>query len=121
MILIKRKIYKNLDVLKGMGKLFKRIGAILKLIKDRKVPIHKKAMVLAGLIYVVSPLDIVPDPVLGFGFIDDAVLMMYIISKISDQLDRYIKEDREAGQAYKNKFDQNKIIDNIEYEIEDKK
>lgn len=107
-----RKAYKNINVLKSTRKLFKRIGAMHKLIKDPNVAFYKKMMLIGGLVYLISPLDFIPEAVLGFGFIDDAVLMLYIISKLSDQLDKYIEKDSA-------KFDKNKIIEDIEYKIDD--
>lgn len=69
-------------------------------------------MVFAGIAYVLSPIDIISDPILGFGFIDDAVLLMYIVSKISDQLDNYRIKDEVP-------FDKKKIVDDVEYKIDD--
>lgn len=67
------------------------------------------------LIYVVSPIDIVPEVVLGFGFIDDALIAIYVISSISNELDKYIsnKEDDDIGESM------GKTIENVEYEIRD--
>lgn len=72
-------------------------------------------MVVSMLIYVFSPLDIIPEVVLGFGFIDDALLAVYVISLISKELDKYIsnKEEENIG------VDREKAIEDVEYEIKD--
>ncbi|QEK11934.1 DUF1232 domain-containing protein [Crassaminicella thermophila] len=110
--MIQKRFYTDMNVLKSISKPFKRIGVLHKLIKDPNVSFYKKIMLIGGLIYVISPIDIISDPILGFGFIDDAVLMVYIISKISDQLDKYIEKDY-------GKFNKEKIIEDVEYKVHD--
>ncbi|TCO79349.1 YkvA family protein [Marinisporobacter balticus] len=107
-----RNVHRNMNFLKTIIKLFKRISVIHKLIKDPNVAFYKKIMVISGLIYFISPIDLVPEIVLGFGFIDDAVLILYIVSKISDELDRYIKKDQVV-------FEEDKIIEDIKYKMDD--
>ncbi|QXM05790.1 YkvA family protein [Crassaminicella indica] len=111
---IKRGIYANRNVLKSIYQLFKRIGALYQFIKDPNVAIYKKIIVILGLLYIISPIDIIPEAILGFGFIDDAVLMLYMISKISDQLDQYIiNKDEDIS------FDKGKIVDGVQYKFKD--
>ncbi|MCT4607241.1 MAG: DUF1232 domain-containing protein [Marinisporobacter sp.] len=105
-----------MNILKAIGKLFKRIGALYQFIKDPNVSVYKKMMVVGGLFYIISPIDLIPEAILGFGFIDDAVLMLYIISKISDQLDGYVvTKDRNKDK----KFKKDKIIEGVEYKFDD--
>ncbi|MEW9123986.1 MAG: DUF1232 domain-containing protein [Thermotaleaceae bacterium] len=71
-------------------------------------------MVFAGLAYVINPFDLIPAPVfLAFGLIDDVVIMGYILSKISDQLDFYIQN------PYSKEFSKDKIIDDVEYRVDE--
>ncbi len=72
------------------------------------------------LVYVFSPIDLLPDPILGFGFIDDAFLAIYVISKISNELDKYIEYDKFKDQKSDDDIDIAKSIDNVEYEVKDK-
>ncbi|WP_052447279.1 YkvA family protein [Clostridium polynesiense] len=53
--------------------------------------ISKSAIVfvLAGLIYFVSPIDIVPDFLAGFGILDDAAILGFIIKQINHELYKY--------------------------------
>ncbi|VEJ34648.1 Uncharacterized conserved protein [Aedoeadaptatus ivorii] len=46
-------------------------------------------MIVAGLIYLVNPLDIVPDFIFGIGFADDLSVLVYIISKLSEEMAKY--------------------------------
>ena len=72
-------------------------------------------MVVSMLIYVFSPLDLIPEIVLGFGFIDDALLAVYVISLISSELDKYISKQDEENIS----MDKEKTIENVDYEIKD--
>ena len=47
-----------------------------RLFRDRRVPILPKALLLLTLVYVVSPLDLVPDFVPVIGEMDDVVVVL---------------------------------------------
>ncbi|NLP44411.1 MAG: DUF1232 domain-containing protein [Peptococcaceae bacterium] len=53
--------------------------------------ISKKAIiaVIAGLIYFVSPIDLIPDIVVGMGLVDDAAVLGLIINQLDKELVRY--------------------------------
>jgi len=87
--------------------------------KDKNISILKKVLLMAMLIYVFSPMDLLPDPILGFGFIDDAVLAIYAISKASHELDKYIINKDSVGRKSNEDINTSKIIDNVEYEVKE--
>ncbi|WHY87858.1 YkvA family protein [Neobacillus novalis] len=45
--------------------------------------------VIGALLYFVSPLDLIPDFLLGIGFIDDAAVIGYALKKISTEIDAF--------------------------------
>jgi uncharacterized membrane protein YkvA (DUF1232 family) len=48
-----------------------------RLFRDRRVPVYLKGMVVAALLYVVSPVDLVPDLLSPFlGSVDDVTLLL---------------------------------------------
>ena len=47
-----------------------------RLFRDRRVPILPKALLVLTLVYVASPLDVVPDFIPGIGEIDDIVVVL---------------------------------------------
>ena len=42
--------------------------------------------VVAGLLYFVSPLDAIPDWLLGVGFLDDIAVLAWVMKAVSDEL-----------------------------------
>jgi uncharacterized membrane protein YkvA (DUF1232 family) len=46
-------------------------------------------LIVAVLIYVASPLDIIPDWIPGAGFLDDAALIGYVVHLADRELERY--------------------------------
>ncbi|UKS56857.1 YkvA family protein [Exiguobacterium acetylicum] len=45
--------------------------------------------VIGALIYLVSPIDLVPDFVLGFGFADDIAVILFVTKTIFEELTRF--------------------------------
>lgn len=46
-------------------------------------------LVVAGLIYVVSPIDLIPDAIPGVGFLDDAMVVGWVITSVRQELDKF--------------------------------
>lgn len=70
----------------------KRIRYLRKFLFDSAVPKRKKLLVIFGIIYLLAPIDLVPEVVLGFGFIDDIVLWLFILNYLAGELDSYWRE-----------------------------
>ncbi len=79
---------------------FKTIWSDLKLMlamlrdtaRGKYKPQSKKNIILIilGLLYFLSPIDLIPDLLIG-GFIDDAALIAWIIAKVSTEIEHYKK------------------------------
>ncbi|MEN8138910.1 MAG: DUF1232 domain-containing protein [Bacteroidota bacterium] len=56
--------------------------------------------VVATVLYFVNPLDVIPDFLPVFGFTDDATILFYVLSKISNEIEEFkiwekgLKEER---------------------------
>lgn len=64
----------------------------------REVPWKSIAAIAGALVYVLNPLDIIPDLILGFGFMDDAGVVALCLRLVESDLLRYaawkdLKED----------------------------
>ncbi|MEN6541575.1 YkvA family protein [Parvibaculum sp.] len=62
--------------------------------RDPETPLRVKATLLAALAYFVLPTDIIPDFIAGFGFTDDATVLMAAVGLVSSHLKL---EHREAA------------------------
>jgi uncharacterized membrane protein YkvA (DUF1232 family) len=49
-----------------------------RLLRDRRVSIWPKALLVLSVLYVVSPIDIIPDVIPFFGEVDDLVLLIVV-------------------------------------------
>ncbi len=61
----------------------------------REIPVDSLVIVVAGLIYVVSPLDLIPDTIPGLGVVDDAAVIGWVIKTVRGELDAF--REWEAG------------------------
>ncbi len=66
-------------------------------------------MAFAGILYVISPLDVIPDFIL-FGFADDVAIITWAVAKISSELIKY--EEWKKTQVQK----VGEVIEDVEYE-----
>lgn len=77
---------------------------ILSLVKDywngdyREVPYWAISAGALSLLYVLNPLDVIPDIVPGFGYLDDATLVAFCLKLIEHELEKY-KVWRDAQKA----------------------
>lgn len=94
----------------------KRIFAIKPMLKDPSVSIWKKAIIVAGLIYLFLPIDLIPPFVPVFGFLDDLILWGFIISYLKDELDKYWNDGLD-GESYSGKFKGKNIVDDVDFTI----
>jgi uncharacterized membrane protein YkvA (DUF1232 family) len=53
------------------------------------MPTRTVLYLLAGLIYFVNPFDLVPDFIFGLGFLDDASVIAFIVSKLKHEIAQF--------------------------------
>lgn len=54
-----------------------------------KIPKGSIVMIIAAIIYFVSPIDLVPDFLIGLGILDDAAVIGFVIKQISSDLEQF--------------------------------
>jgi uncharacterized membrane protein YkvA (DUF1232 family) len=83
----------------GFERLGARIGLWWRLIQDPRVPLLAKLAVPLALLYVVSPIDIIPDYIVGLGQLDDLAIVL-IAFKVTEWMTAHFvleQHQRERG------------------------
>lgn len=68
---------------------------LLKMIRDyirgayREVPYWAISAIALALLYVLNPLDVIPDLFPGFGYLDDATVLAFCLKLIEQELHKY--------------------------------
>lgn len=64
-----------------IAKIWYKVTTLWKAFKSPKTPASLKAMIIGGLIYLVSPLDVIPDPIPFWGLTDDVSVISFVFSQ----------------------------------------
>ena len=60
---------------------------LFRLMKDKRVPAKHKGFLAAAIAYFISPLDIIPEALLGpFGYTDDIIIAVMVLNKIINEV-----------------------------------
>ncbi len=79
----------------GVGNLLSDVPLLVSLVKSyingeyKEIPYNSIVAVIATLLYVISPIDIIPDVIPVIGFADDAMAVAFCIKMIHDDLEKY--------------------------------
>lgn len=79
---------------KELNEIVEEIKLFIDLVRDyvngnyRELATSSIVLVTAGLVYLVTPIDLIPDFMFG-GFLDDVAVIAYIIKKIQTEIDEY--------------------------------
>ncbi|MDF2677171.1 MAG: hypothetical protein K0Q97_1489 [Bacillota bacterium] len=116
-----------------------KLSLIFKFVFDKQIPLKHKWWILIPLIYILSPIDLIPAPIFGFSVVDDIVMIVYLLSVVNEKTTKYNynqqdqsekKEQTKQGffnknnnkNDYNNKNDnketKEEIIEGVEYKVE---
>jgi uncharacterized membrane protein YkvA (DUF1232 family) len=74
----------------------KNIKYFFEYIKDKEVSFFKKGLIFGSLLYFVLPTDIVPDFILGLGWLDDAAVAAFIWNAVRSEIGDYVNKRKIA-------------------------
>ena len=93
-----------------------RIKAISSMMKDKTVPKRKKLLVVFGVVYLLLPVDLIPPVLFPFGFLDDLVLWLWIISHLAETLDQYWNGEKTVD--YSKNFSADNLVEGVTFEVD---
>ena len=86
-----QRVDRNLDKMdRGIvHKIWPNVQALAQMMRDPRVAWASKALAIGALVYLISPLDAVPDVIPVAGLTDDVALIVAVASALARELDRY--------------------------------
>ncbi len=94
---------KKLKLIPKIGKRANEVAVLLSMLRAyikkqyTDVAIGTILAAVAGLIYVVNPMDVVPEYIIGFGIVDDAAVIGIILQAMHMDLNKYKKWQKANG------------------------
>jgi uncharacterized membrane protein YkvA (DUF1232 family) len=73
------------------------VKLLTRLMRDRRVSMRRKAFIGAVLVYVLSPVDLIPDFVIGIGRLDDLVLVSMAVDHLMSGTEEEIVREHWDG------------------------
>ena len=61
----------------------------------RQIPLRTLIKIIAALVYFLNPIDLVPDAIVGIGFIDDLAVLTWVYRSAQEELDSFIEWGKE--------------------------
>ena len=78
-------------------KIWDKVQVLWRFIRDPEVAWAKKATAVGSLVYLVSPLDAVPDFIPAAGLLDDVAVILFVVQMLAESLTGY--EGEAAAEA----------------------
>lgn len=96
-----QKLEKKLKVIPKVGETFAIVPTMISLIRNyvkkeyTEIPLGTIIAILSALIYIITPIDFIPDVIPGAGYIDDALVIGACLKLVSSDVDDYEKWRKE--------------------------
>ena len=60
----------------------------------REIPVKTLLKILAALIYFLNPIDLIPDALIGVGFVDDLAVLTWVFTSAKEEVDKFIEWEK---------------------------
>lgn len=78
---------------------WEKVQSLAQMANDPEIPWKSKAVAIAALVYLVSPLDAVPDVIPLAGLADDVAVIAAVVSTLAVELEKYMTRQAEKQAA----------------------
>ena len=92
--------------------MFHRIRWMFRLLVNGNVALKDKIPIVLMMLYILSPIDLIPLPVLGFGILDDIVMFVVLMGFVDRTVKKYYNQSTQD-------IDPDHIVQNVEYEVKE--
>ncbi len=73
---------------------------LIRLVKDKRVPAEHKGYLAAAIAYFISPIDLIPEALMGpFGYTDDIIISVIVLNKIINDVNDEVVVENWSGQG----------------------
>lgn len=72
---------------------------LVRLFRDSRVPLAEKAMLVGAIVYVISPLDLIPDVIPFIGQVDDLYLVSLVVLRLLARTDDSVIQEHWDGRG----------------------
>ena len=92
-----KRVEEKLKAIPVLGEKFAKVPVMISMVRSyikkeyTEVPIGTILAMVSAAIYIVSPIDVVPDVVPGAGYIDDAFVVAACLKLVETDIDEYIE------------------------------
>ncbi len=86
--------------IRELGDQIKRLGRLVRAYANgsyREISVGHIALVVAAILYFVTPLDLVPDAIPGAGLLDDATVFAFVLARLDVELERFAAWERRSA------------------------
>jgi uncharacterized membrane protein YkvA (DUF1232 family) len=93
--LLKDAVSKAANKSKVLSGFWEDLQTLLRMAKAYATGVYKDVSTgtivwaVAAIVYFVNPIDLIPDFIIGFGFVDDATVIGFVIKNIKTEIDQF--------------------------------
>lgn len=81
----------------AVKEIWTQVQSLLATIGDPNTAWKSKTLAIAALVYLVSPIDAIPDVIPGIGLTDDVALIVAVVSSLAYELGNYVEKSADKG------------------------
>ncbi|MCK6603416.1 MAG: DUF1232 domain-containing protein [Ignavibacteriaceae bacterium] len=86
---VEANFWEKLEIISGKLAFIRDAIALFRYMKDGQVSWQKKALVAAGLVYLIAPFDTIPDLIPFAGYLDDLGVITALVKFLGTELAEY--------------------------------
>ena len=91
---VKDSLFAKLKELAGRFSWTQDLAALYRYFLDGKASLVEKIGILLAIIYLLNPMDLIPDFIPVMGFVDDGMIISFLVGKLKEKISVYKNEDK---------------------------